>query len=165
MFPVRSRYGGGLSLAVAALLAVSGSGNAQEAGSITGMVVDGTNLQPLNGAQVVVDGTTRGASADARGRFLIPAVPAGTHTVRVTYLGYRSVGQEVNVAAGETAEIEFQLEVSAISLDEVVVTGTAGAVERRRLGVTVGSVDVTQLQEINPVESIGQVLQARVPAV
>lgn len=154
-----------LSLALAAFLGFAGATEAQQVGTVTGTVIDGTNMRPLNGAQVSIEGTSRGSLADARGRFLIPGVPAGTHTVRVTYLGYRTGTEEVQVTAGATASVDFELQVSAVAMDEVVVTGTAGAIERRRLGVTMGSIDMTQVQELVPVEGIGQALQARIPSV
>ncbi|MEX2528256.1 MAG: TonB-dependent receptor [Gemmatimonadota bacterium] len=154
-----------LSLALAAFLGFAGATEAQQVGTVTGTVIDGTNMRPLNGAQVSIEGTSRGALADARGRFLITNVPAGTQSVRVTYLGYRTATEEIQVAAGATTSVEFALQVSAVAMDEVVVTGTAGAIERRRLGVSMGTVDMNQVQDLVPVEGIGQALQARIPSV
>jgi TonB-dependent starch-binding outer membrane protein SusC len=150
--------------AVGLLLCTALPASAQQ-GTISGEVVDRTTRQPINGAQVTIEGTTRGVSSDARGRFLIPGVAAGTHSLRVQYIGYRTETQEVTVTAGETASVRFELGISAVALDEVVVTGTGGATERRQLGASVASVDVARVQEAVPVADIGSVLQARVPGV
>lgn len=148
----------GLAFALAAPLAA-------QTGTVTGQITDATSGAPLNGAQVSVDGTTRGALTNAAGRYLIPGVPAGTYTVRVTYLGYRTVEQSVTVTSGASAVQDFGLEISAVTLDEVVVTGTAGAVSRRKLGNSLASVDLSQVSENVPIEGFGEALEARIPGV
>jgi len=80
-------------------------------------------------------------------------------------VGYGSQSQEVTVTAGGTAAVEFRLEVSAIDLDEIVVTGTAGAVERRKIGVALASVNVADISETTPVDGFSQVLEGRIPGV
>jgi TonB-dependent SusC/RagA subfamily outer membrane receptor len=45
------------------------------------------------------------------------------------------------VTAGATATVELRLDVSAVNLSEVVVTGTAAPTERRRVGTSIASVD------------------------
>lgn len=151
-----------LGMLVAAWLGVA-SASAQQTGSITGTITDKSGGQTLNGVQVSVDGTNRGALTDGRGRYTITGVPVGTHTVRATFIGYRTETAQVVVAAGQAATVNFTLGVSAVSLDEIVVTGTAGAVEKRQLGATISTVNVQNVQELVPVTDMGSVLQARVP--
>ena len=136
-----------------------------QTGTVTGTVTDRSTGQPLNGVQVSVVGTNRGGLSDGRGRFLIPAVPAGEHQVQAVFIGYRTEQKAVTVTAGGTAQVEFDLAVSAVSLQEVIVTGTAGAVERRAIGASVASVDVSKVQETVPVADVGSVLQSRIPGV
>lgn len=150
---------------LAALLALAMPLGAQTTGTITGEVVDGTTGRPLAGAQVAVVNTDLGTLTNAEGGFLIPGVPAGSHTIEVTYIGYRGDTQSIEVSAGQTATVLFELGVSAVALDQVVVTGTAGAIERSRLGNSMGVVNVDEVQEVVPVQSFGQVLQARIPGV
>jgi outer membrane cobalamin receptor len=100
-----------------------------------------------------------GVLAQANGRFLIPNVPAGTHVIRAERLGYRPVSQEITVADNQTVEVNFALTEDALSLDEIVVTGTAGAARRREVGNTISQINVTDVPE--PVASIDQLLQAR----
>lgn len=164
MSPIRkSARVAGLIVPLALLLAPALA--TAQTGTITGLVVDQTTRQPLNGVQVTLEGTTLGAETDGRGRFVVPNVPVGTHAVRVQYIGYRTETAEVAVSADAAAQVEFELGVSAISLDEVVVTGQAGAVERREAGASIASIDVARVQEAIPVADIGSVLQARVPGV
>jgi TonB-dependent SusC/RagA subfamily outer membrane receptor len=115
--------------------------------------------------QVSIVGTSTGSLTDQRGRYLLQNVPVGQHTVQVVYIGFRTEEQAVTVAAGQTAQANFDLGVSAVTLDEVVVTGTGGEVERKQLGATVATVSVASVQENIPVSDVSSVLQARIPGV
>ena len=141
------------------------AGLAQQGGNLTGQIVDATNAAPINGAQVSVEGTSRGGLTQGNGRYLLTSIPAGTYTVRVTYIGYKTATQEVTISAGQTTTADFNMEVSAVSLDEVVVTGTAGATPRRKLGNAIGSVNLENVQENVPIDGFGQALEARIPGV
>src|SRR5687768_9565235 len=102
-------------LLVGVLLAVP---VAAQTGTITGTVVDKSGKQPLNGVQLSIDGTTIGTLSDQRGRFTINRTPLGQVTLRATYIGYRSESQAVSVTAGQAATANFELGVSAVSLNE-----------------------------------------------
>ena len=153
------------SLVLAVALAYPSLMNAQQTGTVTGTVVDATNRQPLSGAQISVEGTQSGALSDGRGRFLIHGVPTGPQVVRVTYIGYGTQTQDITVGAGQAATLNFELRISAITLDEIVVTGTAGAVEKRKVGSSMASMSMSQVQENMPIQDFGTALQARIPGV
>ena len=94
----------------------------QTTGKISGTVTgdDGT---PLVGANVVVLGTGSGASSDADGQFQIINVPAGSYTVKASYIGYTS--QEVTgvrVISGLSTPVDLSLSTSTIEGDVVQVT-------------------------------------------
>jgi TonB-dependent starch-binding outer membrane protein SusC len=151
--------------ALLAFLVLPGAAESQDTGTIQGSVSDRSTLRPLAGAQVQVVGTTRGGLTNREGQFTITNVPAGPQEVRVTFIGYRTETQEVQVVAGQTVEVDMPLASSAVALDEVVVTGTAGAVERRRVGASISTVDVGALTENVSIQDFGNALQARVPGV
>jgi len=152
-----------LSLATALVVASVAPVQAQ-AGVVTGTVTDRSG-QPLGSVQVTMPGVGRSLLTDARGRFVIRGLPAGTYPIQVQRIGYRSETQQVTIPAMGTVEANFQLSVSAVSLDEVVVTGTGGATERRKLGAAIASVSVADVTENVQVASLGATLQARIPGV
>lgn len=154
-----------LVLTTLAQLALCSSPLVAQSGSVTGTVVDARSGQAINGAVVSVSGTQMGGLTNASGRILILGVPAGTRTLRVSHIGYRSTEQVVDVVGGETTTVDFRLEVSAVALDEVVVTGTAGAVERRKLGQSIATLNMENIQENVPIEGFGQALEGRIPGV
>src|SRR4029077_8728580 len=102
---------------------------------IIGQVTDSTGQQPLAGAEVVLLGdggaTLRGARTDAAGRFVIPNVPLGEQRVRVRYVGYAPKEQSLTIRDGQTAAIDFALMPRSLQLDQVVITGTGGVLQKR----------------------------------
>lgn len=147
------------------LVMVPVSISAQQPGSITGRVVGAATERPLAGAQVVVDGTGLGGMTNVTGEFIVPDVPAATHTVRVEMLGYAIAEQEVTVAAGETVRVTFELSVTAVSLDELVVTGTPGATSKRTLGNSITKLNAAEITERTAITNLTELLQAKTPGV
>jgi len=138
---------------------------AQQTGTVTGQVVRQGDLNALSGVQVAIDGTGLGGLTNNSGRFLITNVPSGQVTITATMLGRRSATQTVTVEAGGTVVADFQLAEQAVDLDELVVTGTAGAQQARALGNTVGSIQVSTEQEISPQPNLETMLSGSVPGV
>lgn len=134
-------------------------------GTITGRVVVSVTQQPLEAAQVQVVGTQIGGLTAATGRFILQGVPAGTHQVRVTRLGYRAVTTQVVVQDGQTTEANFQLAEEVLVLDEIVVTGTAGGTRKRAIGNAVESLSADKLTAVAPVKNVDQLLAQRSPGV
>ena len=125
------------------LLALAGPGavTAQTpTGAIEGTITDAASGQPLNDAAVSVVGTAFSALTNTAGRYSLSGVPAGEHTVKVVIIGYATQEKQVTVTAGQKAVADFALEVAVINLDELMATGMAGAVERRKIGVALPSV-------------------------
>ena len=129
-----------------ALLALAGPGAATAqtpTGAIEGTVTDATTGQPLHQVSVTVEGTALSALTNlTTGRYSLTNVPAGVHTVKVVILGYVTQERQVTVTAGQTTVADFALEIATINLNEIAATGVAGAVERRRRGVSLPSLRV-----------------------
>ena len=133
---------------------------AQATGSITGEILSRTN-QALSEVQVFIVGTQMGGLTGANGRFVIRNVPAGAHQLRAMRIGYETVTQSVTVTAGQSSAVNFQLSEQALGLDEIVVTGTAGAARRREVGNSIVQIQASQLAA--PPPNVDQMLQATSP--
>jgi TonB-dependent starch-binding outer membrane protein SusC len=145
-------------------LAAPAAGAAQQqTGVISGTVVSSTG-QPISDIVVSIVGTNRSTTTNPRGQFMFQNVPVGTHQIQAGALGYRTGTQTVTVTAGATATPQLMLNVSAVALDEVVVTGQAAGVARREIGTSIASVNVTAL-EAAPINNLSQLMQARAPGV
>ncbi len=141
--------------------ALAASPAVAQQGVVSGTVVSEAQ-QPLAGVQVVVEGTMRGVLTDAAGRFRIGGLSGSEVTLRAIVIGYRSVTQTVPVG---TLDVRFALAQSAIELDQLVVTGTPGATQRRSLGNALAQISASQIVERAPVTDVSQLLNARAPGV
>jgi len=99
--------------------------NAQDKGKLTGLLTDKeANNESLPFANVLIKGTTIGTTTDFDGKYSIQ-VPAGTHTVEFSFLGYKSVEKSFTIKAGETLTINQLMSAEeGVALDEVVVKST-----------------------------------------
>jgi len=154
---------GGLCLALMAGLAFASAAEAQT-GTVTGQVTDAASGRPLESAQVYIEGTALGTLTNSAGRYLFVNAPPGEHTVIAELVGYRAGSQTVTVTAGATSTADFGLTVTAIALDQIVVTGTGVATEKKRLGNSIATVDVSNLED-KPITTFSDVLQGREPGV
>lgn len=86
--------------------------------TLSGKVVDG-NQEPLTGATVMVKKLNKGTSTDFDGNFKL-RLEKGTHTIEVSYVGYKSITQEVILSSNK--QITFKLTSDETVLDEVLVS-------------------------------------------
>jgi len=151
-----------ISLAVIALMvmAVISPGSSMAQLVIGGTVIDGTTQRPLVGAQISVVGTNLGALAGQNGVFVVTGVPGVNADIEVIMIGYARVEQTVNVG---DMEIRIEMSPQAISLDEIVVTGTAGGSQARSIGNAVSSIDMSSLQAERAPPKLQSMLTAEVP--
>lgn len=134
-----------LQLVVIALGLLPALAEAQS-GRISGTVTDAQS-RPIHGAQVSVVGTRIGTLTNVAGQFTLTGVPAGTHEVRIGYLGYREVTRAgVAVAAGQEARLDVQLEGAPIQLGGVVVSAGRQAQRVTDAPATVTRIDASVIE-------------------
>jgi TonB-dependent receptor len=99
---------------------------AQQPGSISGKITDKNNNEELIGSNVLILGTTLGASSDIDGNYFIKGLTPGKYNVKVSFISYNSVTVEnVIVEEGKSTRLDVALESSATELQEVIVTAEA----------------------------------------
>lgn len=136
-----------------------------QTGAVGGFVREQGTDRPLAGVVITIEGTQLSGLTNREGRYLIPNVPAGRHVLRPHLLGYASPQQEVAVAAGGTATLDFIIQQTAIALDEVVVTGTAGRQERRAQAASIATIGAAEIVATAPVKSVSEIISARQPGI
>ena len=98
-------------------------------GSISGHVYNAAAHQAVFSADVIILGSTLGASADTEGRYLIKNIPPGSYEVRASAIGYASVIQRsIVVKSNEQTDLSFSLIEQSVQLGEVVATGDQTAI-------------------------------------
>ena len=151
-----------MSFAFAVLLLVAPL--AAEAQTVSGVVRDQATGNPIVGAQVSLEGLNLGAITQSSGQFLILNVPAGTHTLTVQILGYRTESVSITVAAGQSVAQNVFMSEQPLQLDELVVTGTAAASRVREIGNSVAVLDA-QVAELQPIQNVSDLLRGRLAGV
>ncbi|TKG93506.1 TonB-dependent receptor [Puteibacter caeruleilacunae] len=91
-------------------------------GIIKGNIKDANNGEALVGATVFLDGTTIGTTSDFDGNYVIEKIPAGTYTLKCSYVSYNtSVKYDVKVNEGEEVKVVFELKEIEVELDDINV--------------------------------------------
>ena len=94
---------------------------AQGTGTISGIVIDGTGKY-LEGAEIVVAGTTLRTTSEREGGFRLTVVPVGSQTLIVSYPGMSPKTESVQVTAGGTAVVRSTLSSDTIMLEAFKVS-------------------------------------------
>ena len=133
-------------------------------GSLMGTITDGESGDVLPGANIIVVGENLGAAAGLDGTYSITGIPVGTYTIRITFIGYKQIDQEVSIASGDNT-LNVSLDPDFTGLEEVVVTGIASATSKARAEVAVSSVSTDRLLEQNNYQDVSQLLNGKIPGV
>ena len=123
--------------------------------TITGKVVDQKG-QPVIGATVIVQNTSRGDITSADGSFRVEGVKVGDN-LEVAFIGYVTK----IVPVGTETNINVTLEEDALKVEDVVVVGF-GTQKKVNLTGAVAAVDSEELLK-RPVANVQQMLQGQIP--
>ena len=105
-------------------------------GSIAGLVTDGTDAA-LQGAQIQIEPGEQTTTSDAQGHFILTGILPGHYTVAVSYIGFRPLTGQIDVAAG--AVVTFNAPLAIVSSSQEVTVrperevGEAEALNRQRV--------------------------------
>ena len=120
-------------------------------GVIEGPVLHADTDEPLLGANVRIVDTELGTSTGEDGHFELTGVPAGRHTVRVSYVGFGDATQELSLNAGGTRALVVRLEPTPGELGEIRVRAQENAFEQSYGTSSSGvSVEPAALEDFNP---------------
>ncbi|MBX0290235.1 SusC/RagA family TonB-linked outer membrane protein [Hymenobacter sp. HSC-4F20] len=99
------------------------SAYAQGIGTVSGRVLDEKG-EGMPGVTVLIEGTSLGGSTNSDGTFSIQNVPSGPHTLVLSFVGYTTKRQPINVTAGQNTAVEsLSLAENTTLLNEAVVIG------------------------------------------
>ncbi len=89
---------------------------------IKGKVTDKEDGSSLPYAHITVENTMLVAFSDAGGTFKIQNLSEGRHTIKCSFVGYKTFSQEIDVKG--TQELNIVLEKSEVLADEVIIRAT-----------------------------------------
>ena len=103
--------------------------------------------EPVEYASVVLDAEVV-VQTDTDGKFVLESVSAGTHEIKVSYVGYKTVVQSTIVPMVAADVLSISLEQELMLFDEVVVTGTKTFKRKTKSAVIVNVVDSKTLDNV-----------------
>ncbi len=156
---IRATTAAALACALAATALAQGT-----TGRITGRVTDRESGQPVDAAQIRIDGTTIGAISNADGNYIIQRIAPGTYQLRLVRLGYQSVLQSITLRAGAPATANFTLTRAPYQLESVVTTAT-GQQLTRELGHAIAKLEAPKMVMEQPITNFQDLLNGRTAGV
>lgn len=146
------------------LLAGTASAALGQAGRLSGKVTDEASGGALEGARIVVTGTSIIETTDQEGRYTVRSIPPGHYQVRALRIGYQPKIDTVTIGREETAALDFALKAAPVQLDEIVTTAT-GEQRKLEVGNAVSTIDAASVSETQPIKELGDILSGRAPGV
>jgi len=133
-------------------------------GILQGVISDSLTTKPLVGANVYLTGTALGQATDLNGVYRIAHIPAGSYTLKISYIGYTSKSLNIAVRDSEQLEINVDLLPDVIQGKAVVVrgqfVGQAAAINQQITSNTIVNVvseeKIKELPDANAAEAIGR---------
>ena len=131
-----------INLVIIAFFMISVTANSQ---TIKGKITSKNKVVPF--ANIIIEGTKLGVSADENGNYVIENAPLGHHHIIASAVGMITKKSHNDVIKGINT-INIELVASVYNLDQVVVTGTKTFKRRTQSPVIVNVIDSRQLESV-----------------
>lgn len=114
-----------------------------QVGNITGNIKSGQ--KPMAFVTVAIQNLAVGTVTDTQGNFILKDIPYGTHKVRISLIGYKTMIKEVAVNQVSTS-FNVQLEEDLLQLQQVVITGTRSEIPMHQAPIITMRINSKMLQ-------------------
>lgn len=111
--------------------------------TISGLVTDDSNNEPLIGVSVFLQGGTRGALTDIDGTFFMTLPESHSGKLVISYLGYLTAN--VNIPS-DGSMLKVQLEQDAFQLTDIVVTANKKLETSQKVSSSISTLGQIELQ-------------------
>lgn len=88
---------------------------------VMGTVLDANTNKPLHNVNISILGTLKGAATDENGSFVIHNVPTSSFQIVVSYIGYQTQKNSIEISNGSKIKQDFFLKKKVIQFDEIIV--------------------------------------------
>ncbi|MCF6140779.1 TonB-dependent receptor [Flavobacterium sp. K77] len=118
---------------------------AQEKFTLSGTVIDGNSNETLIGVNVVVTELKTGVTTNEYGFYSI-TLPKGTYTVQVSYLGYKTLEQTLNL--NQNVKNNFNLFGNETTLKEVIITDNKTKIDIKKPEMSVNKLSISAIKKM-----------------
>ncbi len=126
-------------------------------GKISGKITDAQTGVPLPGANVMLEGTSYGATTDVRGVYTISGVPEGAYEIKASYMGYNSAAKNIDLTADKGLTVNLSLQATVLAGKSLTVT--ANRAVDRETPIAFSEVTSAQLSEKYTTGDLPQLIQ------
>ncbi len=121
-------------------------------GKIKGKVTDRESGEALVGTNVVVVGTSSGATTDVNGEFTILNLEVGVYQLKASYVGYQSITvSNIRVNTDLTTEMNFKLPAEGVQIGAVTIVAERPLVNKS----ATNAVHITTSEDISSLPARG----------
>lgn len=107
-------------------------------GSIKGKIISYQN--GIEGVSLTIVGTPFYTKTNMEGNYELKSIPAGEYKIQISFIGYRTINENIVIEEGKYVEKNFELYEDLLSIEEVVITGTRSEVPQYRSPVIVSRI-------------------------
>ena len=113
--------------------------------TLSGYIKDANSGETLIGATVLVDELKTGTNSNAYGFYSL-SIPPGTYTFKISYLGYSTLEQSLDLSQDKT--LDFELEETAVELEEVIISSEAADRNVTSLEMSVNQLNIQTIRKM-----------------
>ncbi|WP_394367679.1 TonB-dependent receptor [Flavobacterium turcicum] len=118
---------------------------AQEKFTLSGTVIDGNSNETLIGVNVVVTELKTGVTTNEYGFYSI-TLPKGIYTLQVSYLGYKTIEQTLNL--NQNVKNNFNLFGNETTLKEVIITDNKTKIDIKKPEMSVNKLSISAIKKM-----------------
>lgn len=121
------------------------SGFAQEKFTLNGTIIDAGSNETLIGVNVVIAELKTGVTTNEYGFYSI-TVPKGIYSVQISYLGYQTIEESINL--NQNIKNNFNLYSNETALKEVIITDTKTKIDIKKPEMSVNKLSISAIKKM-----------------
>jgi hypothetical protein len=130
-------------------------------GIVRGFIYEEETGEPAIYCNVILKGTTYGASSDVNGYFIISKIASGNYNLAVTYLGFDTISEKVKIISDGIISKNYFLNKSSVRLGTITISAerAEARTETRTSVVKITPKDIKKIPSVGGQADFAQYLQ------
>lgn len=118
-----------------------------QTGTVKGKVFNSKTNEPIEFANILIQGTTIGSTSDLDGKFIFTGIKPGFYRLVVSFVGFETtISSEIQVQGNQTVFLDIPVQESSVQIKEVVVRQNLN-LKRIESPVSVLSIGVQEIEK------------------
>lgn len=118
---------------------------AQDKFTLSGTIIDANSNETLIGVNVVIPQLKTGVTTNEYGFYSI-TVPQGTYSVQISYLGYQTIEESINL--NQNIKNNFNLHSNETALKEVIITDNKTKTDIKKPEMSVNKLSISAIKKM-----------------